>query len=89
MATTPIVSEIVTRLDTGDSDPATSEPSYIGTTFDKVIDTSSGYSLSQFFMNYQSFLDSANFVYAGDTEPANHHIALWLDTAHTNQDSIA
>ena len=54
-----------------------------------MIDTSSGYSLSQFFMNYQSFLDSANFVYAGDTEPANHHIALWLDTAHTNQDSIA
>lgn len=60
----------------------------IGATFSDVVDSRSSkgnYSLEQFFDNYLDFMSNSFFVYYGENTPKNNHVALWIDTARTNQ----
>lgn len=52
----------------------------VGARFDDIVDSESNYSLKQFYDNYVDFMKNTRFVYAGNTQPKNNHVLLWIDT---------
>ncbi len=62
----------------------------IGAVFTDVVDGervgATGYSLDQFIDSYMAFMAANPFTYVGNEEPLNHHIALWVDTGHAQND---
>jgi hypothetical protein len=64
----------------------------LGASFEQVLDVEgsnpTGYSLKQFFQNYQDFMSEANFIEYGTDVPTNSKIRLWIDTGHNNYDNI-
>lgn len=53
----------------------------IGVTFDQVIDSTSTYSLKQFFENYLQFMTTSYFMYIGSETPVNAQTLIWIDTS--------
>lgn len=84
MAQKSLVQQVAVKQDNGTMSSMTN----IGATFDNVIDSRIGkgnYSLTQFFDAFMEYMQSADFVYYGATEPLNHHHRIWIDTGHSNQ----
>lgn len=84
---TNLVNQVLKKNDKGEPEG----PYNFGTDFNNVIDTrigKSGYTLAQFFDNYEAFMKNTTFVYSGENNPKNTHIGIWIDTSVTNADQI-
>lgn len=55
----------------------------IGVSSDKVVDTTSGFTLDKVIDSYLNFIKISNFIYEGNVEPANHRFSIWLDTSES------
>lgn len=88
MATTNLVKTVAIKSDEG-----TLGSDYkLSSSFQDIIDNRQGkgnYTLAQFFDNYISFMRNGNFIYMGNTQPTNTHIAIWIDTSTNNQADLA
>lgn len=76
MAEKNVVNQVVYKNDKGELVGYTD----VGARFDGVVDSESNYSLKQFYDNYVDFMKNACFMYAGNTQPKNSHVLLWIDT---------
>lgn len=54
-------------------------------TFANIVDTETGYTLSEFLDNYLQYMKENNFTIVSAEEPQNSHIKIWIDTSSTNQ----
>lgn len=78
--TLPLVRKVAVKQDDG----TLSADNTIGAIFTDIVDAerigATGYSLDQFIDSYISFLKETPFIYVGNEQPTNNHIALWIDT---------
>lgn len=84
---TYLVNQILKKNEKGESEG----PYNFGVNFNNIIDTrtgKAGYTLAQFFDNYENFMKNTTFVYSGENTPQNTHIGIWIDTSETNADQI-
>lgn len=89
---------IVKEVSVKQSDDTFFGPTKIGASFQDVIDTdgvsidgevNKRFTLKQFYDNYLSFMDEADFVYYGVDDPTpNERIKIWIDTNHNNYNNI-
>lgn len=87
MASKNLIKNVIKKNEDGTLDT----PIPFGATFSEVIDSRSSvgknFTLSQFYDNYDSFMNSAIFTYRGPNTPTNTHVGIWIDTSETNQDA--
>lgn len=79
--TMPLVRKVAVKQENG----TLSNDSTFGALFTDVVDSdrsgATGYSLDQFIDSYIDFMTNTSFVYSGNEEPDNTHVALWVDTS--------
>lgn len=84
--TMPLVRKIAQKQEDG----TLGQDNTIGAIFTDIVDAervgATGYSLDQFIDSYIAFMTSAPFIYSGNEEPDNSHIALWIDTQTPQND---
>lgn len=78
--TLPLVRKVAVKQEDG----TLGSDKTIGAVFTDIVDAervgATGYSLDQFIDSYVNFMNETPFMYVGNEQPTNTHIALWIDT---------
>lgn len=80
MANKTLVSKVTTKQDTGEPGSILD----IGTTFENIIDSETGYTLKHFFKSYLDFAKGNNYIYSGTAKPDNPQVKIWINQSKRN-----
>ena len=80
----PDVNKVITTVTEKISDEALGEDYGFTNSFENVVDSETGYSLSDFLDNYLQYMQDNNFTIVSAEEPTNTHAKIWIDTSSSN-----